>query len=58
MRGGWVKVEHSSGVQIVNCVTEEKGNAGVQNLEKRGKLRSGDLLLVVMNYIKWWHKEI
>ena len=38
LRCGWVKVEHSGGVQIVNCVTEEKRNAGVQNLEKRGKL--------------------
>ena len=38
MRGSRVKVEHSGGVQIVNCVAEEKGNAGVQNLEVRGKL--------------------
>ena len=38
MRGGRVKVEHCGGVQIVNCVAEEKGDAGVQNLEKRGKL--------------------
>ena len=36
MGGGWVEVENSSGVQVIDCMTQEKWHTRVENLDNTG----------------------